>query len=63
MDKDLSVVVTMIKEIEERLQKIHEYKKDYFEEERLLYSRLENLHNLCNKLNINILCDKINKEE
>ena len=59
MDKELSIIVTMIKETEERIQEIYEYKASYFEEEKIL----EYLNNLMNKININILCNKINKEE
>ena len=63
MDKELSIVVTMIKETEKRLQNIYNVKASFLEEEKTLYSKLEYLNNLCNKLNINILCNKINKEE
>ena len=59
MDKELSVVVMMIKETEKRLQDIYNVKASFLEEEKKLYSKLEYLTNLMNKININILCNKI----
>ena len=60
MDKELSIIVTMIKETEKRIQEIYKFKASYFEEEKKLYSKLEYLNNLLNKININKLSDTIN---
>ena len=36
MDKEFSIIVTMIKETEKRIQEIYKYKASYLEEEKTL---------------------------
>ena len=51
MEKELSIINSMIKETEKRIQDILIYKASYLEEEKKLYDKLEYLNNLCNTIN------------
>ena len=51
MEKEHSMIKSMIKETEKRIQDIYDYKASYFKEEKELYEKLEYLNNLYNTIN------------
>ena len=52
MDKEISIINSMIKETEERLRDLHRFMVYHFEEEIALNSKLNYLNNLLNNKNI-----------